>query len=540
METVAVQTKGIKKRGVWKKIIIIVAAVSILGGIAVFAAIPPLIMGDVVKGHVPLPVYRASDYGVQASELTLHTDDDLAIAAWEVSPNEPKAMVILLSGIQSPSVTAFFGYARMLRDDGYGALLVEMRAHGDSAGSRIDLGMNEYLDVKAGVAYIQEQERYADVPVVVWGTSMGGATAINAIGELPALDGLISCSAYSSWPDAFCDNMALMGMPSAVTVVQKPFVWLYMGFTYGFDKLKVNPLDEIEKLDGRPALLLHSTQDTQVPYQSFERLTARAGDNTVDTFVREGDHHFIVQDEYFEDPAADTEFAGAVLGFLNTNFKAAQESPPADDLAADEPVVQEDQGSDIEQGEVSLESGAIPSLPAMTAINEQYRDRYLEPLAYLGIFFRSFDASDYSQLGELYDKDGNTLGGNALLFSFEDLTGGEQMQKYWEEYPDGMIPQDIVEGTIMRYFELVPEQVQAILINYIPEQKSYRFLGGRGGGESHVVVVDSRETDDLLELDYEIYGYENGFILGASGTNTIRVEQDGWKYLSNKTTYKRY
>ncbi len=52
--------------------------------------------------------------------------------------------VIILSGIENPSVTAFFGYAKMLADNGWDSLLIEMRARNLSEGEKIGLGYTEW------------------------------------------------------------------------------------------------------------------------------------------------------------------------------------------------------------------------------------------------------------------------------------------------------------------------------------------------------------------------------------------------------------
>lgn len=288
--------------------------------IGIFVAIPSVIMSSIVNTRMEVKTIPAEEYGIEAESIKLTTVDGLSLAAWEVYTEDPKAIVILLSGIENPSVTAFGGYAKLLKDHGNASLLIEMRAHGESEGERVSLGMVEYLDVKAGVDYIKSKLCYEDVPIVVWGTSMGATTAINAAGEIPEIAGVISCSAYSSWPDAFYDHMVNMGIPKVIAAIQKPFVKLYLGFTYGFKKLRVNPVAEIQKLDQRPILLAHSKDDSQVPYASFERLMKKAQGDKVRTFVREGDRHFICDQEYFENPIEDQEFSAAVLGFLEENF----------------------------------------------------------------------------------------------------------------------------------------------------------------------------------------------------------------------------
>ena len=85
--------------------------------------------------------------------LVLTTADGLNVVAYEVAVEQPNAAVIFLSGIHNPSVTAFFGHARMLLDQGYASILLEMRAHGESEGEVIALGFEEYRDAQAVVDY---------------------------------------------------------------------------------------------------------------------------------------------------------------------------------------------------------------------------------------------------------------------------------------------------------------------------------------------------------------------------------------------------
>jgi len=291
----------------------------IIGLISAFALAPLQIMGEMTNRHCYFEIYEPELFRVNAEKISLKTADNLNLVAWNVEASKPKGTVIFVSGIYNPSVTYFFGHAKMMQDNGFSSLLIELRSHGESDGDKIGLGMLEYKDVEAGVNYIKSKKGYEDLPIIVFGVSMGGATAINSIGELSEIDGLISLSAYSSWTDVVCDNMVGIGIPKFISVLEKPFIWLYLGFDYGFDKLNINPKNEIKKLNGRPALLMHSTTDSQVPYESFERLKNATKDN-IETFIREGNYHFIVYDDYGSEPWNDTEYANKIIDFLNTNF----------------------------------------------------------------------------------------------------------------------------------------------------------------------------------------------------------------------------
>ena len=308
------QPKSLNHKLKWLAIIFV--AVIILATI-IFSAIPYFIVGDMVNQHVTFnETWTGQAYDLDAEKITLTTSDNLQVVAYEVTTEKPKAVVIFLSGIHNPSVTAFFGHAKMLKEAGFASILLEMRAHGESEGDVIALGYQEYLDVQAVVDDINKDQHYAGVPIVVYGLSMGGVTAINAAGQIPEIEGVISMSAYSSFDDVFVDNM---GVPEPLATIQRLFVRLYTGFKYGFASRHIAPKNEIQNLGSRPALIIHSTEDTQVPYSNFTRIMDNAPEH-VESWVREGDHHFIVQSGSFLTPEEDTEYANRILQFLNKNF----------------------------------------------------------------------------------------------------------------------------------------------------------------------------------------------------------------------------
>ncbi len=296
--------------------------VGIVGGLGVVAlivltAIPIVVTRDIANRHVAFSQTWSGDaYGIESERVGLTTSDGLELAAHAVHHPTPKAVVIFLSGTHNPSVTAFFGHAAWLREHGYASLLVEMRAHGESAGERIGLGFEEVMDVQAAVDHLGRHPAYADVPIVAYGLSLGGATAINATGLTPEIDVLVSLSAFSSWSDVF---VASMGLPEPFASVQRPFVDLYTSLAYGFDRRAITPKAQIRNLGDRPALLVHARGDTQVPFDSFERLVAHAPPH-VETWVREGDEHLIVADGAFLRPQDDAAYAARVLGFLDRSL----------------------------------------------------------------------------------------------------------------------------------------------------------------------------------------------------------------------------
>jgi uncharacterized protein len=281
----------------------------VLVGVGAFAAIPALVTGPMIRGPIAFAqVYEAEAFGLDPERVTLTTADGLALAAHWVHVAEPAAVVVFVSGTHGPSVTAFFGHAAMLAEAGYAALLVELRARGESEGERIGLAYDEVLDLQAGVVEVRSRPAYAGAPIIAHGLSLAGVT--------PEIAGVVSLSAFSSWSDVFIDAS---GLPGPIATVQRPFVELYLGLMYGFDRLDLVPRRQIERLGDRPALLVHSRGDSQVPFVSFERIVASAPDH-VETWVRDGDAHLVVADGSFLRPWEDEAYASTVMGFLGRHF----------------------------------------------------------------------------------------------------------------------------------------------------------------------------------------------------------------------------
>jgi len=299
-----------------KKIIMWIIFAFIIINTGVFIAIPLFIMSS-LDVHVKYDkIWTAEEFDLDAEHFFVKTDDGLNISAYEVKIDTPKVVIICLSGIHYPSATIYFGHARLFKEHNFATFLLEMRAHGESEGNKICLGFKEWLDVKAIVQYIKEKPLYKDVPIVIFGLSMGGSTAINSIGEIPDIDGLISLSAYSSWEDVFQDNMSRTSK-KIIAGINKPFVSLVTYLKFGSESFSIKPKKEIKKLGNRPALLLHSKDDSQVPYRSFGRLLENAPSH-VETFVRDGDIHFIT--ENFSHPEEDKEYSDTIIAFINKYF----------------------------------------------------------------------------------------------------------------------------------------------------------------------------------------------------------------------------
>ena len=297
-------------------IVIIIITLTLIG----LLIIPIIISKSFLNRRFNPKQYKSDTFDVKSEEMRIITEDGLKLAVWRVrTENEaPKGTVIIISGIMNPSVTEYFGFAKMFADNGWESLLIEMRARGLSEGTTTGLGLTEWLDVKAGVELLSADERVKNLPIVAMGTSMGGGTVLTAAGEIPRINTVISLSAFTTFTDMAVELLPGYGIPKIIAKIDRPFINFVFGFRLGFAKLKYTPINGVKKIGSRPILFMHSKEDDQVPFSHYEKLLLTAKNNNVPTtlFTREGNHHLICYSEHLRNPEQDAEFSQAILSFL--------------------------------------------------------------------------------------------------------------------------------------------------------------------------------------------------------------------------------
>lgn len=286
-----------------------------------------LIFVDVMYGlmgfnnHVYYTNQRTPEkYGLISEERQIMTSDKMMINIYEVKVDNPKGVVILLSGIQGPCVTHMYGNAKLFAENGYASILVDVRGHGKSSGNKITFGIDDVRDVAAVVNYINTQERYFNIPILVMGVSMGGATAITSASLIDDIDGLIAMSAFSSWTDVCLDTLEVIGIPRFIAEIFRPSVIIHGFCNYGLDFFKNEPKEAIKQIGDKPILFVHSSGDSVVPIKNNERILQNYLGNNATVWIRETDFHFIVLKNELDDPHTDSDYCDKIVAFLEENF----------------------------------------------------------------------------------------------------------------------------------------------------------------------------------------------------------------------------
>jgi uncharacterized protein len=109
----------------------------------------------------------------------IHIDSEgLRLRGWLARSGGTRPAAIVIHGL-GDSIESYTLLANALRRRGHTVLLLDLRGHGGSAGSRTTLGDHEREDVRAGIDRLKG-ERLAPSGVILFGHSMGAVAVLRA------------------------------------------------------------------------------------------------------------------------------------------------------------------------------------------------------------------------------------------------------------------------------------------------------------------------------------------------------------------------
>lgn len=190
-----------------------------------------LLLGGVFLAYVALPLISArghahpkraavcctdpSDLGFEYEDVSFNTVDNLLLKGWYL-PSSNGAVIILAHGIAGNRVSQL-PQAQVLVNAGYGVILFDARAHGESQGDTITL---DGRDVLAVVDYLQAQPGIEHIGA--FGVSLGAMVVIQAAADSPAIEATMVEGPGFTSPDDFASIASLDDL------LWRPFdlVWL--------------------------------------------------------------------------------------------------------------------------------------------------------------------------------------------------------------------------------------------------------------------------------------------------------------------------
>jgi fermentation-respiration switch protein FrsA (DUF1100 family) len=218
------------------------------------------------------PQATPASVGLAYEEVEIRSTDGVRLSTWWVPAEGSSRAAVLVPGwggfkFDEHLLQTIPVYHRA----GYGVLLLDLRAQGESGGTHRTLGYREVRDVHGALAWLQRQGYTMD-QVVLHGWSMGGATALRAAPGT-GVAAVVEEAGYGDLPLLLKDKI-----PEFVPFgrLLKPAILLAGWLFPDFDPWQVVPRKDAATLsdEGAPLFIIHSTEDTIVPYEQAKILAS--------------------------------------------------------------------------------------------------------------------------------------------------------------------------------------------------------------------------------------------------------------------------
>lgn len=243
-----------------------------------------------------------SNYGLVYENIAIITSDKIKLEAWLISSKEANATIIIGHGYPFNKGN-ILPVALFLYPD-YNLLFYDHRYFGESQGRITTAGFKEAEDVRAAIAFVNEQ--FPEQPIALYGFSLSAAAMLMSKEKVAAI---ISDSAYAD----------LERMVKQVYFLFGPLKWPFVAATnvivklvFGIYPKEISPAAAI-KNSNIPILAIHGGKDSQIPVENAYAL--KKSNPGIELWIVQGADHGQAYALYKE------EYERRVKDFLKENIK---------------------------------------------------------------------------------------------------------------------------------------------------------------------------------------------------------------------------
>ena len=209
----------------------------------------------------------------------IQSEDNLKLHASLINAENAKGVVIIFHGYRSFGARDFCLQLPLIHEAGYNIMLVDQRSHGKSDGKYIYYGTKEHKDALLWIK--KASEIYGnELPIALFGLSMGGATVLMASGNVEKNDSQVKCI-IADCPFYSAHEIITHVLWKYFKIYPYPIIHVvkfWCRFLADFN-MDAPSCAEQAKKSHLPFLILHGKKDEFVPTNCSVRLAEEIGDN---------------------------------------------------------------------------------------------------------------------------------------------------------------------------------------------------------------------------------------------------------------------
>lgn len=226
--------------------------------------------------HEKMEMWTRQTRALPREQVEITSFDGLKLTGYfyEFAPGAP--VELMFHGYRGSAERDLSGGVQRCFQLGRSALIVDQRCSATSEGHVITMGIYEYRDCLAWIAFCLHRFG-GEVKLILTGLSMGASTVLMAAGKKlpPNVIGVLADSGYTSPKAILCKCIRDMGLPPKLCY---PFVRLGARLYGHFDPEQWSPLEAMKECRV-PVIFFHGEADDFVPCdmsrENYEACAAR-------------------------------------------------------------------------------------------------------------------------------------------------------------------------------------------------------------------------------------------------------------------------
>lgn len=233
---------------------------------------------------------RPNVFGINTYESVIFNpvnEEAIDLSGWWIPHDESRATVIWVHGIDGTRAGNMEFLASLYRE-GYSILMFDLRGHGESDKVPIGAGAYEHRDVLGAVALAKLKA--PNMPIILGGTSLGGAIVLMTAGQDPSIKGVISDGAFANIVSLIKTETAdRTPIPSWFAGMLKPGLIMMGKLFKDADVSKVAPAEYVGDIRF-PIAIIHCKEAKRVPFIHGKEIFEKSPEGSVSLFVEDCEH----------------------------------------------------------------------------------------------------------------------------------------------------------------------------------------------------------------------------------------------------------
>jgi pimeloyl-ACP methyl ester carboxylesterase len=214
--------------------------------------------------------------GARSESFDIRAPDSILLRGWKVHPATPNGSWVLVFHGVADNRMGVLEHSLLLLRDGYGVVLMDARAHGESEGATATYGWLEREDTRTIVDALVASEH--PLHIFAFGESMGAGIALQSAAVDPRIEAVIAESPFASLREASYDYAGLQKYPVLGKTLFAPGAWIMLArgqALAGFPAADVSPEHAVAQR-AFPVFLICDAADTVLPCRHAQHLRCRA------------------------------------------------------------------------------------------------------------------------------------------------------------------------------------------------------------------------------------------------------------------------